>query len=857
MEQISYQIHTDYNARADVPLTGESLLLGRIPDVRDAAGRPLMPYWQYDIALVTQDAVYQHVDLGGEYPITVACDMGEAHDIDRILIGGAYSRSADFCMGEYELYCAPDAATLFAPEHCAARYNGSGVWRSDVPGRGSIQLFTFDAPLRGRYLGMKVLRPNPTDAILRLARIEAFSRARDETKAFTRTFGRNALAYARLADAVLELPDGTTRRVWPEYGEWGALTDGICGDPRRMLSFATGGAPLRLTFRTDGAISPAAVSAVLSSDGQPTLSFAIAERESGLASAAPAAASLPRPCPYPGETLLRAETPDAGRGQICCIRLCGGDRIVLDQLVVTSDCLEVCADRGSVVNDDYLGNGANVIPFNLMPGNLALGYSEAHWLRDVRNMAAIRPALVRMWAQIDWMEREKGVYDFETQEMRALYAYAAALKEIGTEIQLTFSWKVGPRAQSWYSIPGVQAVNSAPRDVEAYAASCSALLTHLWSLGYDNVRHLAIANEPGGGGDFLCTGDAKAYFVKTFRALDRRLRADGIRDRVRLWAPEGSEDITYLELCAEELADCVDVYSQHWYAPTPEEVGRTVEYLKTIGAMPLAVTECTERIGGAAAWGRSLAGYTVCAANAGGSGIVMWAMHGVKSMSDYRSDSWAFAGDQLLWDPQLDGGAYHDLFYDFGLLCRYIPPHSRVIRAETRAHELRVAVWETPEGELTVAAEGKPSDAKRSLRVTFENLVGKTFYKHAYIPAHGMTEESGILPPVCAEIPCGTELYDPDFSTEYNVTVYTTLPPAAQVRITPASASMRAGESLSFTADIIDGTPGAIWSVAAGAGTVTPEGVFTLPSDTVPGSVTALRAQNADGAYNICLIRTR
>ena len=102
---------------------------------------------------------------------------------------------------------------------------------------------------------------------------------------------------------------------------------------------------------------------------------------------------------------------------------------------------------------------------------------------------AVRGRKDRRAATSDWMELEKGQYDFESPEMKAVYRYLDAFEQAGTEVLLNFGWKVGERVHDWFLYPGVQKpYESAPADLDAYGRSASALLDELInSRGYDNI----------------------------------------------------------------------------------------------------------------------------------------------------------------------------------------------------------------------------------------------------------------------------------------------------------------------------------------------------------------------------------
>ena len=846
--------------RKDIPEQGVNIINGKEIIIKDASGHTLSPLWNFDKKLITQNSVYQHVDIMGEMPVTLSVDMLEQIDVSSIVIGGAYSRNGDLCTSEYEIYLSVDEVTLFSEANKIVHYNNDGAWDRTQIGKGSLQLFTFEDSVCGRFIGVKILKSNPTDGIIRFARLEVYSKKYNQQHSVLKSLGENILSQATLREVKFEENGIRSRNIWPLYGEWNDIVDGVFGNPLKMIKIGLGNSPACFTYSLKEGSTPSF--AVISglSKNVPDIKLFVSDNEELLFESPIEITNKTVKYEFENEWTACFETDSSNSVKYFGVRIAPeslDDCIILDQIALIDSVNKVDVITEEHLNEDYFGNGANIVPFNLMKSNTGIGFTKAHFARDVSNMATIKPSIVRIWAQIDWMEKEKGIYDFDTQEMDALVEYASALKEIGTEIELTFSWKVGAAAQSWYSIPGVEAVNSAPRDLEAYAESCCKLYEYFWSKGLDNVKYLSVANEPGGCGDFQCVGDPKKYFSDTIRVLDRKLREKGIRDKVKIWGPEASEGIEYTELCANSLSDCIDCYTQHWYMPTPEEVYKKTKYLIDIGASPFMITECWENDDGAKAWGRSLAGYVINCANAGGSGVVMWTMHGIKSMSDYKTNSWPLEGHQNLWWSQLNGGKYNYIYYDFGLLCRYIPAHSKTLKIVNNSADMRIAAFETADGEYTIVTETKKTDAPRALRFNFDKSVNKTFYKLSYVPAtDDIPEMCGILPSVSKEIKCSDFLYDENVTKEYSVSVYTTVKPALQVKISQVFANLKAGEQLKLEADIIDGEDKIIWSVKEGRGKISENGLFTAPSDASAGEVYAIKAECASDntAYNICIV---
>ncbi|MFD0657534.1 hypothetical protein [Thermocatellispora tengchongensis] len=246
-------------------------------------------------------------------------------------------------------------------------------------------------------------------------------------------------------------------------------------------------------------------------------------------------------------------------------------------------------DPDTVVQQDFRGIGVNVIPGSTMEGTTKLGYDDADWEMDVKRIMTIRPKVARLWFQIDWMETAKGVYSWDNPRMRAFYKYLDAFKAAGTEVELNFGWKVGKSAHDWFVIPGVDPYISAPADLDAYAASTSAALDQLIrKRGYSNIKYLTFYNEPNGSWDFEVPGDQKAYYAEMVRKADARLKADGLRDLVEIWAPE-EVDQSWTQYMAANAADVIDGYSFHVYGASYDQLTAAIAARKA----PRAPSRCT------------------------------------------------------------------------------------------------------------------------------------------------------------------------------------------------------------------------------------------------------------------------
>ena len=100
-----------------------------------------------------------------------------------------------------------------------------------------------------------------------------------------------------------------------------------------------------------------------------------------------------------------------------------------------------------------------------------------------------------------------------------------------------------------------------PADSEEFAESFSTVVKHLIERrGYTCIKELTPFNEPDGNIIPL------ERYVPLAKVLDRRLRADGIRDKVRLNLSDNTDTRRFfLEGCARELSQEADLFNSHTY----------------------------------------------------------------------------------------------------------------------------------------------------------------------------------------------------------------------------------------------------------------------------------------------------
>ncbi|GAA5210598.1 chitobiase/beta-hexosaminidase C-terminal domain-containing protein [Microbacterium kyungheense] len=514
----------------------------------------------------------------------------------------------------------------------------------------------------------------------------------------------------------------------------------------------------------------------------------------------------------------------------------------------------VTVDLDEVVQDDYLGIGVNVIPWSLMGDTAAYGYDDADWEVDVERILTVQPKVARVWFQIDWMELEKGQYDFESPEMKAFYRYLDAFQQAGTEVLLNFGWKVGERVHDWFLYPGVQKpYESAPGDLVAYGHSASALLNELINnRGYDNVDYLTFYNEPNGSWDFEGPADQKAYYADMARKVHEQLQADGLRDDVQIWGPEEVNAPDWTKYMAENAGDVFDQYSFHLYGESYDFMSQAIDQRRaSIGDAPLNLSEMGWTNPGTSVWETGYPNYIIRSANGGVHSNLVWQLNGVMT-DDPRGDT---NGSFNMWDSLVLGLKPTAAFYEAGLLMRYIPAHSTVLGTEVSDDDIRATAFRDADGELTVlveTAEGRPKDVK--VQFTGGN-VNDRFNRFVFDDSVAQPEANALLPATTGQFkPKKSAFIDGEIGSAHTFAIYTTAPAETQVAMTPAQSTVAGGAQVDLDASIIDGSGKLTWSVVGeGNGSVDANGVFTAPAVESERSV-AIRATTKSGAYGVAQV---
>ena len=810
---------------------GVNLIHGMEGTIRDAQGSVIQPYAGSILQLTKDTPDYTHIDIMGHSGITITYDLGQEYEIDKVLISNFYHATVDYSVGRYQLFVGNNEETLYTQENCIADYDNSGKWKGNVDRTGADQLFQFPDAASGSFFGIRILESNPTDDLVRIAKICLYN---DEYTAQRAYYQNQAENWVQAENA--QLLDAQGAEIASE-GSAESLTDGVIFTDEALswqnAEYADLLIPIDAIIEYDRLV----FTLVMPEDGRYEISFTDHRNQPQERIAAASEdrtpveiAGRPQTKSVVGEHIFS----DRMSGSFLCIRMYGEGEWKLEELGLYSNDRVETVRTSEVVNDDFLGYGVNLLPMALMEESLSNSYKESLFALEYKRITTIRPRVARIWFQIDWMEAEKGVYDFDSERMQAVYPNLDALKEAGTLVELNFGWKIGSQAAKWFSADGTNGSGGAPApaDLEHYADSCAALLTELIDhRGYDNIYAISAYNEPNFSGEFEYTaGNKMQYYLDMMEEMDRAFTEAGLRDRVEIWGPEESGSFEWYDYMAQNGQEVYDAYTFHVYGATCTNLEDMIQTrLEAAQGKPALLTEFGF-LESETTWETGNAAYAMTAANAGLSGALFWVMTGVR-LADPGTYTLSDK-DRHLWGPLQNGVDFvYRNYYEYGLLMRYVQPHSKVYSVSSDNEDIRAAMFEAPDGNLTIAVQVREQAQDRYLNLQFDQNLNTKFHKYVY--TEQTAEEANALLPVCEGcVTADTSLKD-HIGTGYSLIVYTTEDPGPQIVMDQVKVEIESGASVDLSASVLgsceqpmNGDEELVWSIVSGSGTMDPNGHY-------------------------------
>ncbi len=360
-------------------------------------------------------------------------------------------------------------------------------------------------------------------------------------------------------------------------------------------------------------------------------------------------------------------------------------------------------------------------------------------------------------------EPERGVFDWNNEEMRALYRILDWCESNSADVFLQQMWG----HVEWNAFPGVHPLLSAPRSVDDFAAGITKLLEHLIRRKkYACIKYFCITNEPPGGtwGYWWAFGQGSGTITQALKMVREHLDAAGID--VPLSGPDWTS-LPPLDPKQINFDDSVGAYDIHSYDGIDANAETIIQdWVRWAHSRnkPFFLTEFGNMNLG---WGGDNPGpKSFEAALSNASDMIRCLNLGVDGMN-----RWSFVnrGDldgqwQLIhtWDrrkKQYLGKILpeHAAYFGFAIISRFIGKYSSVIQstAEPALPEIQTAAVINRTGELNilflnnggfpklVAVDIKGHDAKRNMflyQVT-QKLVSDT--RFSLEPAETLPNEKG------------------------------------------------------------------------------------------------------------------
>ena len=500
---------------------------------------------------------------------------------------------------------------------------------------------------------------------------------------------------------------------------------------------------------------------------------------------------------------------------------------------------KVSVDTDTYLNENFRGFGTNSFTSILTKEGMQRyeGYNKVYHELTAKRLASMKHPLSRIWFQVDWIVTDtlgdkytnyetnwqnnpdyknyiNGIYDFENETMQAFYEYVEMLNDTGCNIEINFGWKTATRIKDWFNAPCEDYMVGAPKNLPAFGKAAAALIKYLNEVKkYDFVEAITFYNEPNLEGDFeIDTIDDRIYWSQLVREVDNALKANGMRNKVKIWGPElcnmdwdSSKDWFQYQL--ENTHSYINQWTGHNYYGFTESQKNNYSYAfdtflyyaeKTGGNM--MVTEMYAGISSLNGfrdfrdWNDSFAGYYIAVSNTGLNGLMTWG-----TIGGYLPDPMNMKLDvntKAAWAVPVNERAAMDVrhsFYEQSIFTNYIPDGSKVLYTHWLGEDIKAAAYKLPDGNVTVVVENNGSNegaifnesvgTKKTVEISFSDGIDRTFKRISYIPETQELNAKAIVNRPDKTIEAESGQFSDTLGTNYGVHIYTTAPIIKQIEM--------------------------------------------------------------------------
>ena len=524
--------------------------------------------------------------------------------------------------------------------------------------------------------------------------------------------------------------------------------------------------------------------------------------------------------------------------------------------------------ESGVLFDNILGTGCNFYPTywnyttQLGSPNFNFGYATEITAKRYND---IHGPYGRSWFQIDWMMTNEagdnymdyandwesnpdyvnyyaGNYDFNNEHFRSCIRYWKMLEDAGTDIEVSFGWKIASRLQDWFAEDPTRAQISAPRDIKQYAKAAAAMYKYCYyEAGLRNINTLTFYNEPArvedsqwrGTWDFATIGDKRVYWASMAKELHREFNnqpdsayinggkggdPDGWLKKVKIWGAENSDgmDIINEDYVTPYLnmhhADLFDAFTLHGYFGYGSRYNKYIDGnaggdgyqgLCKIFAMcnrfyqkPMYVTEFyaadkdintklynwSSSNPDSTGWTNSYSAYFIAASNNGCRLQLDWSFTG-----GYLPDPIGFdpAGGELsAWytaGTEENVNKLQYKYYLYAMRNNYIPRGASSHTLEWTGTDIRASAF-TKGDDFALYVEANEGSVDRTLNVTLREALGNRDL-YVYVFDYNIQKDANATIPTARAVIKADTNFSYNISGDYGVYLFSTVKPLKQVSV--------------------------------------------------------------------------
>jgi len=357
----------------------------------------------------------------------------------------------------------------------------------------------------------------------------------------------------------------------------------------------------------------------------------------------------------------------------------------------------------------------------------------AAW-KQIKNHAAwLGLNFIRVEIDQRMYEPERNQFDWENDEMQALYHILDWSEENGADVFLQQMWG----HVEWNAYPGVHPLLSAPKNLDDFASGIATLIEYLTKTkGYTCIKYFCMTNEPPGGpwGYWWDFGDATGTINDAWKRLREEFDARGIT------VPISGPDWTSMPPFEEEklvfapYLGSIDIHS--YDGATAEGEATLKQWADWAHAQnkPFFITEYGNMKLG---WGNdnpaqksfeaalSNANDVIRAFRAGADGVNRWSFTNRGDLDGQWQLIHTFDRETKTYLSKIK--PENEAYFGFGIISRFLSKYSSTVSCAVNQPDsvLMSLALVSPAGEISVFLLNK-SNEEQLVGLKIDNLPGKT-----------------------------------------------------------------------------------------------------------------------------------